>query len=95
MHSRQTDSAVTIFAIVPNRLLFGMMLQCHLEIQNPCGNTIIFLPLACTYCLLSAIAEFNHEATPGLSTGPFTGTCNGRGENGALLSLAAVTGAEG
>lgn len=67
MHSRQTDSAVTIFAIVPNRLLFGMMLQCHLEIQNPCGNTVIFLSLACTYCLLSVIAQvlFNHEATPG------------------------------
>lgn len=71
MHSRQTDSAVTIFAIVPNRLLFGMMLQCHLEIQNPHGNTVIFLSLACTYCLLSVIAQvpFNHEAAPGLSHG--------------------------
>lgn len=43
MHRRQTGSAVTIFAIVPNRLFFGMMLQCHLEIRNPCGNTVIFL----------------------------------------------------
>lgn len=44
MHRRQAGSSVTIFPIVPNRLFLGMMLQCHLEIQNPCGNTVIFLP---------------------------------------------------
>lgn len=67
IYSRQTDSAVTIFAAVPNHLLFGMMLQCHLEIQDPYGNTVIFFSLASTYCLLLVTAQvlFNHEATPG------------------------------
>lgn len=44
MLKRQTGSSVTVFAIVPNSLLLGMMLQCHLEIQNPSGTTVIFLP---------------------------------------------------
>lgn len=44
MHSIQIVSAVTIFPIVPNHLLFGMMLQCHLEIQNPYGSVVIFSP---------------------------------------------------
>lgn len=77
MHSRQTDSAVTVFATVPNRLPFGVMLQCHLEIQNPGRDTVVF-PLSGLYLLL---AVSDHRSCLMIAE-PTPGTCDGRGEPG-------------
>lgn len=63
-----------------------MMLQCHLEIQSPCGNAVIFLSSSC--CLLSLIAQvvFNHKATAGLSQGQLQALGIAREERGPSQS---------
>lgn len=73
-------------------VLLGMMLQCHLETQNLCGNTLDFLSLAASYCLCPVVAQvlFSQEATHG-SLQSHLHACSGHGVKEALLSTATVT----